>query len=170
MDLEILRPGVLDGVDVLTAGGGAAAGARCDALGATTRVLDADLQDEEAVAAAVADLPCDVLICDARGAGSEIAPMREATDGAWNATRAVANARWVTEPGAGGKVIYLAGTGATAAALENLARTLSIEWARFGITITAIVGGLEPEAAELAAFLASPAGDYYSGCAFTLSG
>ncbi len=49
------------------------------------------------------------------------------------------------------------------AALENLARVLSIEWARFGIRPTAIASGSDEEAAWLAAFLASPAGDYYSG-------
>ena len=55
--------------------------------------------------------------------------------------------------------------------LENLARTLSIEWARYGIRPVAILPGsaTEPEeVAELAAYLASRAGGYYSGCAFRL--
>jgi hypothetical protein len=55
--------------------------------------------------------------------------------------------------------------------LENLARTLSIEWARFGVRPVAILPGSATEAAEVAelvAYLASPAGAYYSGCAFTL--
>jgi hypothetical protein len=170
MDLDILRPNVLAGLNVLVANGAETAAQRCAALGATTSTIDADLLDEDAVAAAVADLPCDVLIVDASAAGSDLQRLRIATDGAWNATRAVANARWTADGTPGGKVVYLAGEGATAAALENLARTLSIEWARFGITITAITGGTPGQVAELAAFLASPAGDYYSGCALSLAG
>ena len=59
------------------------------------------------------------------------------------------------------------------AGLENLARTLSVEWARFAIRPVAILPGSAAgpaEVAELACFLASPAGEYYSGCAFELSG
>ena len=55
--------------------------------------------------------------------------------------------------------------------LENLARTLSIEWARFGVRPVAILPGSateDAEVAELVAYLVSPAGAYYSGCAFTL--
>ena len=56
---------------------------------------------------------------------------------------------------------------AARAGLENMARTLSIEWARYGIRPVAILPG-EGAAAEtvsgLVAFLASEAGDYYSGC------
>jgi hypothetical protein len=66
-----------------------------------------------------------------------------------------------------------AGEHATAAraALENTARTLSIEWARFGITTTAITPGPatpDAEIAALVAFLVSPAGEYFSGCRFEL--
>jgi hypothetical protein len=58
---------------------------------------------------------------------------------------------------------------AARAGLENLARTLSIEWARHGIRTVTILPGADPHAtAELVAFLASKAGAYYSGCAFTL--
>ncbi len=55
--------------------------------------------------------------------------------------------------------------------LENMARTLSIEWARRGIRPVTIAPGEATsgaEIAELAAFLASPAGAYYSGCRFDL--
>jgi citronellol/citronellal dehydrogenase len=67
-----------------------------------------------------------------------------------------------------------AGEHATAvgAALENLARTLSVEWARFGVRTVAVLPAdttQGDELAELAAFLASPGGDYFSGCAFTLT-
>jgi citronellol/citronellal dehydrogenase len=81
------------------------------------------------------------------------------------------------EAEAGGKLVLLAAPPSDAAAaaaragIENLARTLSIEWARHGIRTAALLPGAatEPEeVAELAAFLASPAGDYYSGCRFDL--
>jgi len=78
-------------------------------------------------------------------------------------------------PGEGaGRIVYLAPAGgegecagAARAGLENLARTLSIEWARFAITAVTIAApvpdGVE-EAAALTAYLASPAGAYFSGC------
>lgn len=58
-----------------------------------------------------------------------------------------------------------------AAGLENLARTLSVEWARFGIRVTALVPAgraTDDQLATLVAFLCSPAGGYYSGCRFDL--
>ena len=64
-----------------------------------------------------------------------------------------------------------AGAEAARAGPENLARTLSIEWARYGIRTAALLPGAatDPgEVAELAAFLASRAGDYYSGCHFRM--
>jgi hypothetical protein len=57
------------------------------------------------------------------------------------------------------------------AALENLARTLSVEWARFAIVVAMIAPGAETtdqEIATLVAFLCSRAGHYYSGCRFSL--
>ena len=78
---------------------------------------------------------------------------------------------------AGGKLILVApppcdaGAEAARAGVENLARTLSIEWARYGIRTAALLPGTATaadEVAELAAFLASHAGDYYSGCRFEL--
>lgn len=80
----------------------------------------------------------------------------------------------------GGRIVYLApppasGTGADAAraGLENLTRTLSIEWARHDITVVSIALGDSTgpgEAAALAAYLASPAGAYFSGCQLDLRG
>jgi NAD(P)-dependent dehydrogenase (short-subunit alcohol dehydrogenase family) len=76
------------------------------------------------------------------------------------------------------KIILLApqsssGTHAEAAraALENLARTLSTEWARYGITTVAIAPGpatTQEELATIIAFLLSGAGDYFSGCRLEL--
>ncbi|HEX3909073.1 MAG TPA: SDR family oxidoreductase [Solirubrobacteraceae bacterium] len=62
---------------------------------------------------------------------------------------------------------------AARAGLENLARTLSIEWARYGITPVTIAPGPESSAEEVAAlvaYLASPAGSYFSGCLLDLRG
>ena len=53
------------------------------------------------------------------------------------------------------------------------ARTLSIEWARYGITVVAVAPGAETtreEVAALCAWLASPAGAYFSGCLLDLAG
>jgi NAD(P)-dependent dehydrogenase (short-subunit alcohol dehydrogenase family) len=60
---------------------------------------------------------------------------------------------------------------AARAALENLARTLSVEWARHAITAVALWPGeatTDDELAELVCFLVSPAGAYFTGCRFEL--
>ena len=57
------------------------------------------------------------------------------------------------------------------AALENLARTLSVEWARYAITTVTIAPGsktTEGELSELVCFLVSPGGEYLSGCLLEL--
>ncbi len=79
-----------------------------------------------------------------------------------------------------GRIVYLAPSpdagehaGAARAGLENLARTLSIEWARHGITTVTIAPGTATAAGEVAAlvaYLASPAGAYFSGCLLDLRG
>jgi citronellol/citronellal dehydrogenase len=90
-------------------------------------------------------------------------------------------------------------SGAARAAVENMMRTLSVEWARFGIRACAIAAGqfdtetlrtkyppevvaavpstiplqrmgTEEEMAWLIAYLASPAGDFFSGTTITLDG
>jgi citronellol/citronellal dehydrogenase len=111
--------------------------------------------------------------------------------------------------GRGGKVLNvtlsphhglpgMAHSSSARAAVENLTRVLSIEWARFGIRVNALAAGHfatealkkypkpvyegvartvplqrlgEPEEhAWLVAYLASPAGDYCSGAVFTVDG
>ena len=127
--------------------------------------------------------------------------------GTWLMTHAVATRAMI--PARGGKIVNvtlsphhglpaMAHSSSARAAVENLTRVLSIEWARFQIKLTAIAAGhFETEALEkyprpvregaartvplgrlgrpeehawLVAYLASPAGDYYSGCVITLDG
>jgi citronellol/citronellal dehydrogenase len=93
----------------------------------------------------------------------------------------------------------MAHSSAARAAVENLTRVLSIEWSRFNIRLTALAAGhfdteilrtkypkpvaegaartvplgrlgTEEEFAWLVAYLASPAGDYFSGTVLTLDG
>ncbi len=181
--LDVLRSGVLDGVTLCVAGDGAAERERAAALGARVVTLDGALDDEETVALAVGALgPVDVLVVDAASAfaahSGGMAGLRAAVDEAWIVVRAVANASWIEREGGGegGKVVLLAPAtdagehaDAVGAALESTARTLSVEWARFGIRTTAIrprAGTSAGDRAELVAFLSSRAGDYFSGCAF----
>jgi citronellol/citronellal dehydrogenase len=190
--LDVLRPGVLDGLTICVVGDGAPERERAAALGARVVTVDGDLADEDAVGLAVSALGAiDVLVIDAASAyaeaGGGMAGLRRAVDDGWNVVRAVLNAGWSAQAEApdgedaspvpdGGKVVLLAPPGdagehanAVGAALENAARTLSVEWARFGVRITAIrprAGAAEDERAELVAFLASPAGDYFTGCSF----
>jgi NAD(P)-dependent dehydrogenase (short-subunit alcohol dehydrogenase family) len=124
--------------------------------------------------------PLHGLVYDARSAfagGGEV-PLQGAIEQAWGAVRAVAVGALVESDGPA-KVVLVAPrsdagplAGAAAAALENLARTLSVEWARYAITATAIVPGAaagDEELAELVCFLVSSAGDYFSGCRFDLA-
>lgn len=169
----LLRPGLLDG-RVVALGGGDALGAPLAALGATTRALPFVL-DEDAMAAA-ADPATHALVHDLRPAFTD--GLRATLDLAWITVRAVANATFIPEV-RGGKVVVIApppddadpAAAGVRAAAENLARTLSIEWARHGITTVAITPGPETtdaQLAALAAYLVSPAGDYFSGTRLAL--
>ena len=133
---------------------GAVVSARCAALGA-------DCAGEEA----------DVLVWDgaaAFGAGG-VEGVRAALDDGWDAIRGSLRDDQL--------IVLLAPppgdahAEAARAGLENMARTLSIEWARRGIRPVAITPGAATpaeEVAELVAYLASPAGAYFSGCRFEL--
>jgi len=116
----------------------------------------------------------DALVADAREpfAGGGTAALAATLDGTWRLVRALATGAMI--PGRRGGAIVLvapppgAGAGARAAraGLENLARTLSVEWSRFDIRITAIAPGdatTEPELGDLVAWLVSPGGAYVSG-------
>ena len=170
---QVLRDGLLAGTALVVAGIGELGEAvveRAAALGAGVRRFEVDPHGDEAAFEGEAD----VLVWDG-SAVIGIDGARAALDGAWLAIRPVARAAMI-EAG-GGRIVLLAPApgGAPAAAaragLENLARTLSVEWARFHVRPVAILPGTATtpaDVAELVAFLASPAGGYYSGCAFEL--
>ena len=181
----ILRDGLLDGcVIALAEPARPELAAGLAGLGATVRPLTADPLDEAATeASARACGPVDTLVVDAAaafaataGAPEELVGLRTALDGAWAACRAMAGAAWIGEDRPGRIVLlappHHAGPHAEAAraALENLARTLSIEWSRYGITPTAITPGTTGagDLAQLVAYLASPAGAYFSGARLDL--
>jgi NAD(P)-dependent dehydrogenase (short-subunit alcohol dehydrogenase family) len=179
--MTVLRHGLLSGRTLALAG--EPLPAVHDALvelGARVSDLDAMLDEDGAREWAAANAPIHGLVYDAGpafAAGGESA-LREAVETAWIATRAVATGALI--PAGAGKVVLIAprpdrGPFATAAraALENLSRTLSVEWARYGVTAVAIAPGSatrDEELAELVCYLVSPAGDYFSGCLFELIG
>ena len=126
--------------------------------------------------------------------------------GTWQMTHAAATKAFI--PQRSGKVISvtlsphhgmpgMAHSGAARAAVENMMRTLSIEWARFNVKLCAVAAGqfdtevlrtkypkevaenvvrtvplqrlgTPQEMAWLIAYLASPAGDFLSGCVITI--
>jgi citronellol/citronellal dehydrogenase len=128
--------------------------------------------------------------------------------GTWLMTHAAATRAFI--PQEDGKVISvtlsphngmpgMVHSGAARAAVENMMRTLSVEWARFGIRTCAVAAGqfdtetlrtkyprqvvenvagtvpvgrlgTEEEMAWLLAYLASPAGDFFSGAVVTIDG
>ncbi len=130
-------------------------------------------------------------------------------EGTWLMTHAVATKAMIPS-GRGGKVFSvtlsphngmpgMAHSGAARAAVENLMRTLAIEWARFDVKLLALAAGQfetqtlmskypqaivdqiahtiplgrlgsEREWAEMVAYLASSAGDFFSGTVITMDG
>lgn len=166
--LTPLRPGLLEGRSIALAGElPEEVGALLARLGARLASLDRKGEDR-ALEWARSRAPLDALVC----ASDTLASL----DAAWIAVSAVANGALI--PAGAGTIVLLgprpdAATHADAvrAALENLARTLSVEWARYGITATAIAPGATTAGERLAtlvAFLCSVAGGYFSGCRFEL--
>jgi citronellol/citronellal dehydrogenase len=190
---------------------------RCEAI-------PCDIREEEQVDALVDAVlerhgRIDVLVNNAGGqfltAAEDITPkgfrtvIRLNVEGTWLMTHAVAT-RAMIPGGRGGKIVNvtlsphhglpgMAHSSAARAAVENLTRVLSIEWARFGTRLTALATGhfatetlrtkypkpvvegvagtvplqrlgTEEEFAWLVAYLASPGGDYLSGAILTIDG
>jgi NAD(P)-dependent dehydrogenase (short-subunit alcohol dehydrogenase family) len=177
--MTVLRPGLLDDRAIALAGGVAPAiGQALAGLGAAVHELDAAFDEDGAAEWAAAVAPLHAVVFDAAttfGEGGQ-AHLAAALEAAWVAARGVATGALI--PGGGGKVLLIgpraAGgsfSGAARAALENLARTLSVEWARYGVTAVAIAPGArttDDELAEIVCYLASLAGEYFTGCVFEL--
>jgi NAD(P)-dependent dehydrogenase (short-subunit alcohol dehydrogenase family) len=196
---QLLRAGVLEGVNVAVAAaqssgdGAAAASVRSEAaqLGAQVASValsgepDAEREEQAAVAAMAAALG---QLGSLQSLVIDVASLFEGRDGraaltgslaaCWNAARAAAQLAFLPAQ-AGGRIVLIGPTGGaelaapTVAALENLARTLSIEWARHRITTVAVAPGAGTTRSELAAltcYLLSSAGAYFSGCLMDLRG
>jgi NAD(P)-dependent dehydrogenase (short-subunit alcohol dehydrogenase family) len=175
----VLRPGLLDGRAIALAGGPQPRIARAlSTLGAQIHEVDLSLGEDGLKDWAAAAAPLHALVYDAGppfGGGGETG-LQHALERAWISTRGVATGALI--PAGGGKVVLIGprpGEGSFAAgaqsALENLARTLSVEWARYGLTTVALAPGAgttDAELAELVSFLVSPAGEYFSGCQLEL--
>lgn len=137
-------------------------------LGASVNAFD-ESDEDRALEWAQAAVPVNSVVC-ASGGGLDV------LERTWTAIRAVAVGALI--PAEGGTIVLLAPwpeearhADAVRSALENLARTLSVEWARYGITTTTIWPGAataEEDLATLVAYLCSPAGAYFSGCRFEL--
>lgn len=179
-----LAPGLLEQRRVAVAGDGTAALQACTRLrdlGAEVHELpDGAFADEEDAAAwARQRAPLHALVVDTGAAFGMGGPdgLRTAMEGTWRAIRAVATAAMI-EAQSPGRLLLVAPradagrhVAAARGALENLARTLSVEWARYDITAAALWPGrntTDAELAELTCFLISPAGGYFSGCRFEL--
>ncbi|MEZ5075333.1 MAG: SDR family oxidoreductase [Solirubrobacterales bacterium] len=198
-------------------------GALIEGIGGRADAVAADIRDADAVAALVDGVlerhgRLDLLVNNA--GGQFLAPAETITakgfrtvtelnvQGTWNMTHAAATKAFI--PQGAGKVVSITlsphhgmpgmvHSGAARAAVENMMRTLSVEWARFGIRLCAIAPGQfatevfrtkypaelvaavprtiplgrlgrPEEVAWLVAFLASPAGDFFSGAVLTIDG
>ncbi|MEJ7893710.1 MAG: SDR family oxidoreductase [Solirubrobacteraceae bacterium] len=192
-------------------------------LAAGIEPVTCDIREEDEVAALVDGVVArhgriDLLVNNAGGqymAGAEdITPkgfrtvMRLNVEGTWLMTHAVATKAMI--PAGAGKVVSItlsphngmpgmAHSSAARAAVENLMRVLSVEWARHGLSLNAIAAGqigtptlltkypkpivdamastvpaqrlgTVEEIAWLVAYLASPAGDFVSGAVLTVDG
>ncbi|MFD4358155.1 SDR family oxidoreductase [Nocardia sp. NPDC058518] len=194
-----------------------------ESLGGTAESHCLDIRDEQAVDEFIAQIVdrhgrIDTLVNNAGGQFGMPAELitpngfRKVIElnilGTWLMTHAAATKAMI--PQGGGKILNvtlsphdgfpgLVHSSAARAAVENMTKTLSIEWARFGIRLNALAAGhfdtdalntryvpgvkedaltrvpagrfgTDEEWGWLVAFLASPAGDYFSGSVLTLDG
>ena len=164
----MLRSGILDGQAALVAGGGEPIAERLASLGAT--LLDAPAERVDTLVWSGGD------VFRSASADEPLSGFSACVDGAWDVLREVALRAWI--PGEGGKAILVAPrpsdgdhAAAARAAFENAARTLSIEWARYGVRICSLTPGdstTDEEVCDVVAYLASPGGDYFSGARFDM--
>jgi NAD(P)-dependent dehydrogenase (short-subunit alcohol dehydrogenase family) len=180
----ILRDGLLKGHRVALSGvtPGGVVEAELERLGAGLEVMPelGEAPEEEAVETWVSERqPLHGLVVDARAAfaGGDAEGVRRALELAWIPARAVATAALI--PAGQGRLVFVAPASeagplaeAARAGLENLARTLSVEWARHAITAVALcpADDVETELATVVAYLLSPAGGYFTGARFDLAG
>jgi citronellol/citronellal dehydrogenase len=206
------RPEPLEAtVSAIRSGGGAAEGRPMD-------IRDADAVEDLVAGVVERHGRLDVLVNNAGGQflspAEAISPKGFRTvielnvQGTWQMTHTAATKAFI--PQRSGKVVSvtlsphngmpgMVHSGAARAAVENMMRTLSIEWARFNIKLCAVAAGqfdtevvrtkypkevadnvvrtvplqrlgAPEEMAWLIAYLASPAGDFLSGCVVTLDG
>lgn len=172
-----LRADLLAGRRVLVAGPGPAP----EGLGAVIeRIEDPAALDDGSAADAVASFigrngGLEAAVVDAASmfatGGAE--GLALALDASWTLARAVATAGMIEH--GGGTIVLVAPASATGDAaasaaadgLENMARALSVEWARFDIRVVAICprpGASAAEVRPLVAWLCSASGTYVSGC------
>ena len=194
------------------------------AAGGNADVRSTDIRDEEAVGELLDWLlerhgRLDLLVNNA--GGQFMAPAEDISakgfrtvtelnvQGTWNMTHAAATKAFIPQ-GDGGKVVSITlsphggmpgivHSSAARAAVENMTRTLSVEWSRYGIRLCAVAPGqiateafltnypeivvrdiartvpigrmgTPEEVAWLVAYLASPAGDFFSGAVLTMDG
>jgi len=189
-------------------------GALIEGIGGRADAVAADIRDADAVAALVDGVlerhgRLDLLVNNA--GGQFLAPAETITakgfrtvtelnvQGTWNMTHAAATKAFIPTLSPHNGMPGMVHSGAARAAVENMMRTLSVEWARFGIRLCAIAPGQfdtevfrtkypaelvatvprtiplgrlgrPEEVAWLIAFLASPAGDFFSGAVLTIDG
>jgi NAD(P)-dependent dehydrogenase (short-subunit alcohol dehydrogenase family) len=181
--MNVLAPGLLEGRAIAVAGRvpETVAQSLCELGARVEPVGELDVADDAVGDWARAHAPLDGLVydCGTAFAGGGAEALLRTMQEAWTAVREVAVGAMIDGPGPG-KIVLLgpppaAGPQATAAraALENLARTLSVEWARHNVTAVMVAPGTgtgEWEVAELTCFLCSRAGDYFSGCRIDLGG
>jgi citronellol/citronellal dehydrogenase len=197
--------------------------AEIEGIGGTADAQPMDIRDDDAVDTLFDDVVerhgrLDLLVNNAGGQflspAEAISPKGFRTvielnvTGTWLMTHAAATKAFI--PQRSGKVVSITisphngmpgmvHSGAARAAVENMMRTLSIEWARFNVRLCAVAAGqfdtetlrtkyppsvaenvhrtvplqrlgTEAEMAWMVAYLASPAGDFVSGAVVTLDG
>ncbi|MGH2989678.1 MAG: SDR family oxidoreductase [Solirubrobacterales bacterium] len=197
--------------------------AAISAVGGSAEAVATDIRDADAVEALVDGVLArherlDVLVNNAGGQflspAEAISPKGFRTvlelniQGTWQMTHTAATRAFI--PQRSGKVVSvtlsphqgmpgMVHSGAARAAVENMMRTLSIEWARFNVRLCAVAAGqfdtevlrtkypkqvtenvartvplgrlgTPEEMAWLIAYLASPAGDFFSGTVLTIDG